>query len=342
MTELEPSQSTHIASEVLRIACEGNTEIDNLQELATQIELRGLANANIARIRRWKPVPRDEIQKIFDLGRGNSEQETRIEILIRRLMETHGLDRVDAMSAFRDSDGITNKAHEICASIASFQEKSMQEIPILPTRDTRSPPDVTPQTRVLAILGLHEDKLESTNASPSIGDGWMVSDFYLWMHVLNGMGKSQEWSTSLRPKYLVDKQNYDRLKKILASDPHPKRERKRFVDGFVDDSHPDVVAWHYRHPDVVDEDYPDTTAGVRKHPQGNWEQAEHEIPHVEVHAIPKGSADYHESKVVMDRIRIYMKGKMDVAQQARAAHNTHFSAGPEWSSMPLYQGLGTV
>lgn len=57
-------------------------------------------------------MPRDETQKIFDLGRGTSEQETRIEIPIQRLMEKNGVDRADAMSAFRDSDGATGKAHK--------------------------------------------------------------------------------------------------------------------------------------------------------------------------------------------------------------------------------------
>lgn len=33
----------------------------------------------------------------------------------------------------------------------------------------------------------------------------MVSDFYLWMHILHGMGRSQEWITSLEPRYLVEK-----------------------------------------------------------------------------------------------------------------------------------------
>lgn len=127
--------------EVFRITFEENTGLDNFQGLATRIESRGLSNANIARIRRWKPVPRDEIQKIFDSGRSTSEQETRIEILIQRLMEKHWVDRADTMSAFRDSDLATNKAHNICASIArSLQGKSSQEIPILPTRDTCNPP----------------------------------------------------------------------------------------------------------------------------------------------------------------------------------------------------------
>jgi hypothetical protein len=43
-------------------------------------------------------------------------------------------------------------------------------------------------------------------ASPSLGDGWMVSDSYLWMHALAGMGKTQEWMTCLEPAYIPCRQ----------------------------------------------------------------------------------------------------------------------------------------
>lgn len=80
---------------------------------------------------------------------------------------------------------------------------------IVPSRDTRLPPDVTPATRIISILGLTEPPSSSSGneiASPSEsdGDGWMVSDFYLWMHVLDGMGKAQEWITSLELRYLME------------------------------------------------------------------------------------------------------------------------------------------
>lgn len=57
----------------------------------------------------------------------------------------------------------------------------------IPTADTRAPPDVDQGTHIIAILGIDEDDDDlKNNASPSLGDGWMVSDFYLWMHVLDG------------------------------------------------------------------------------------------------------------------------------------------------------------
>jgi hypothetical protein len=73
------------------------------------------------------------------------------------------------------------------------------------TRDTRRPPDISPTTRVVAVLGVDEAVATDNFASPSLGDGWMVSDFYLWMHVLDGMGRGQEWISCIEPRYLVEK-----------------------------------------------------------------------------------------------------------------------------------------
>ena len=54
--------------------------------------------------------------------------------------------------------------------------------------------------------------------------------------------------------------NYDKLKKIKASDPHPKRDRKRFDPENVDSNGPMALAWMERHPGLIDEDYPEATA----------------------------------------------------------------------------------
>lgn len=108
--------------------------------------------------------------------------------------------------------------------------------------------------------------------------------------------------------------NYDRLKKIPVSDPHPKRDRKRFVDGFVDDCHPDVVAWQ-QCPEVLDEDHPDMTAGYGSTRRGIGSKHNMKYLISKYMQSQKGSARYYESKVAMNRIRFYMKGKMDVAHQ---------------------------
>jgi len=43
------------------------------------------------------------------------------------------------------------------------------------------------------------------------------------------------------------------------------KARQEDIYGFVDDSHPDVVIWHHRRPDVLDEDYPDKSNTYKVH-----------------------------------------------------------------------------
>lgn len=67
---------------------------------------------------------------------------------------------------------------DLCGlSISDIVEK--QRAATLTTADTRGPPDVTKNTRVIAILGVYEDTEDPEGASPLVGDGWLVSDFYL-------------------------------------------------------------------------------------------------------------------------------------------------------------------
>ena len=106
-----------------------------------------------------------------------------------------------------------------------------------PARDTRAPPNVTSTTRVIAVLGLDEPDGVPSVASPS-EDGWMVSDFYLWLHVLHGMGKSQEWITSMAPSHLLEK--YGREDIITNKDVSEEDEsetikpmRTKWKSGFV-------------------------------------------------------------------------------------------------------------
>lgn len=45
------------------------------------------------------------------------------------------------------------------------------------------------------VLGVDEPDFTSNMASPDLSDGWLVADFYLWLHILDGMGRSQEWTS---------------------------------------------------------------------------------------------------------------------------------------------------
>ena len=53
--------------------------------------------------------------------------------------------------------------------------------------NTHTPPDVTANTRVIAVLGLAQERIAPNK------DGWFLSDFFAFWRVLNGMTKTQAW-----------------------------------------------------------------------------------------------------------------------------------------------------
>ncbi|QKX62715.1 uncharacterized protein TRUGW13939_09877 [Talaromyces rugulosus] len=175
---------------------------------------RNFCNSNVARMRRWQEIPKDELREIFVSGRSPTEKDARREYCIRQLMKDQKLDHSDAERLFeqssdepRDTKVSMGEESEISKYAADCRVRHFQQPMYLPTRDTRAPPNVDPRTRVVAVLGVDEtgSGVARDIASPSIGDGWMVSDFNLWMHVLDSMGKSQEWITSMDPEYIVSK-----------------------------------------------------------------------------------------------------------------------------------------
>ncbi|KAF5857449.1 hypothetical protein ETB97_005763 [Aspergillus alliaceus] len=196
----------------------------------------GLGSVNVAVMRQWKPIPRDTIQDIIDKGYGHTLQEARNEYDARHLMRKHGVDRKDATGALEKFNGDINKADQACKELAEAVRKNLQISPVVPTRDTRSAPNVTKNTRVVAVLGVDEGPNDQNAASPSLGDGWMVSDFYLWLSVLEGMGKTQEWITCLEPDYLLDK--YGRENKVTMEDIEGDRSvlkpvQTKWATGFI-------------------------------------------------------------------------------------------------------------
>lgn len=198
---------------------------------------RGLSSTNVAVMRRWRPILRDEIQAIVNSGRESSEQQAKEEYLIQRLIAKFHIDRQDATAALRQNNGDMEKAAIACGEYAKAarQRLAPQEPPTLPTRDTRCPPDVTPRTRAIAILGTDDHDDTSRIASPSLGDGWIVSDFYLWLHVLDGMGRNQEWITSMPPRYLAEKYGQEDEVTDEAVDENfpPKPVQTKWASGFI-------------------------------------------------------------------------------------------------------------
>jgi hypothetical protein len=145
---------------------------------------RNFINENIARMRRWREIPRDEAQEILDSSRAPSEQEARNEYLIREIMHKYSIDRQDATDTLQGSDLDTQRTMEVCraysANARQRQYESLRQNRLqVPSKDTRHPPDITPRTRIIAVLGVDESNQQSNLASPSLGNGWMVSDFYL-------------------------------------------------------------------------------------------------------------------------------------------------------------------
>jgi hypothetical protein len=65
--------------------------------------------------------------------------------------------------------------------------------------NSRYPPDTPLRSKIIAVVGTSEE-----NASPT-DDGWFLSDFYLFHHLLGDVAKDQVWLTCVKPAVLVEK-----------------------------------------------------------------------------------------------------------------------------------------
>ncbi|KAL8723310.1 MAG: hypothetical protein Q9225_000362 [Loekoesia sp. 1 TL-2023] len=131
------------------------------------------------------------------------------ETKIRIVMKQATVDRQDAFSYL----GRTNPKDDVEQALQLFNEAQSGHLVFNSDNgDTRHPPNVTGNTHVIAVLGVSD---ETGLASP-LEDGWMVSDFYLWKHVLRGMGKSQQWLTCESPSALLAK--YGRSNRKITKD----------------------------------------------------------------------------------------------------------------------------
>ncbi|KAL8941114.1 MAG: hypothetical protein Q9216_002446 [Gyalolechia sp. 2 TL-2023] len=122
-------------------------------------------------------------------------QATKIAIIMEQAL----VDKYDATNYLSKCHGDVNQALQ-----AAFTETQAKKFIFDgDSGDTRHPPNVTADTHVIAVLGV-ADEGRRDRASPA-EDGWMVSDFYLWKHVLRGTGKSQQWLTCEEPAKLLQK-----------------------------------------------------------------------------------------------------------------------------------------
>ncbi|KAI4145497.1 MAG: hypothetical protein L6R39_003789 [Caloplaca ligustica] len=144
-----------------------------------------------------------------------------VETKVTIVMEQATVDRQDAFKYLNQTKGAIGPALQL---VGHAQNKKL--VFNGDNGDTRHPPHVTPHTHVIAVLGV-ADGVKGL-ASPA-EDGWMVSDFYLWKHVLKGMGKTQQWLTCERPADLLAR--YGKVdKKIKTAD---SEEQVSWKEGYV-------------------------------------------------------------------------------------------------------------
>ncbi|KAF6238615.1 hypothetical protein HO173_003121 [Letharia columbiana] len=75
-----------------------------------------------------------------------------------------------------------------------------------------TPPDITSKTRIIAVLGIHQ------NATPQ-KDGWFVSDFFAFWNIFQGITENQKWYHCLDLDDLVTKHE-----RYLHGNPYGQRK----------------------------------------------------------------------------------------------------------------------
>ena len=101
------------------------------------------------------------------------------QIRVDQVMRQVTVDNQDAYKALSEVDGDVTKAVQVVRKQHLQQPFYGGE-----NADTRNPPDVHHNTHIVSVLGV-SDLGHQRRASPRV-DGWMVSDFYLWLQVLQG------------------------------------------------------------------------------------------------------------------------------------------------------------
>ncbi|KAL8675302.1 MAG: hypothetical protein Q9224_007475, partial [Gallowayella concinna] len=157
---------------------------------------------------------------------GDYEQAVR-QILVDLVMDQVIVDRQDAYQYLSSVNGDIEKAIHL-AKVNHLHQPGYGGI----SADTRNPPDVDANTHIIGVLGV-SDLGHQHRASPRV-DGWMVSDFYLWMSVLKGLGKSQSWHTCENPYSLLDKYGNEAMKLDYADDSGKlKRTSMSWTEGYL-------------------------------------------------------------------------------------------------------------
>ncbi|KAL8803012.1 MAG: hypothetical protein Q9182_003438 [Xanthomendoza sp. 2 TL-2023] len=149
------------------------------------------------------------------------------QILVDIVMDQVIVDRKDAYQYLNSVNGNVDKAVQL-AKANHLHKPGYGGI----SADTRNPPDVTGKTHIIGVLGV-SDLGHQRRASPRV-DGWMVSDFYLWMSILEGMGKSQSWHTCENPYALIEKYGQEAMELDYTDDQGElKRSSISWREGYL-------------------------------------------------------------------------------------------------------------
>ena len=153
----------------------------------------------IARLQCRFRMPREDAAQYLSQPdvRGDFEQACR-RVKVDQIMDQVIVDREDAQGYLQASQGNVDNAVELARA-----NQLLQPMYGGMNADTRNPPDVHHNTHIIGVLGVC-DMGHQRRASPR-RDGWMVSDFYLWISVLRGMGKSQSWLSCENPYALLSR-----------------------------------------------------------------------------------------------------------------------------------------
>ncbi|KAI4621913.1 hypothetical protein J4E80_004287 [Alternaria sp. BMP 0032] len=144
-----------------------------------------------------------------------------------------------------------------------YQDFSLdEEFRDAPSTTSTLLPNITADTRILAVCGVADDAAKI--ASPK-ADGWFLSDFYAWKHVLKGAGSSQKWLTAVDPRDLVERyeefihgsEHYDR--KVVLS--QTEIEKPGFCDDIILASESNL---HTKFTEALSEEA--ALAGKKDHP----------------------------------------------------------------------------
>ena len=135
----------------------------------------------VARLRAAYSLPEQDAKNYLGRRTVNGDyQEATRQIRVDKVMGQVMVDHEDAYKILSQVDGDVTKAVQVA------RERHLQQ-PYYggENADTRNPPDVQHNTHIISVLGV-SDLGHQRRASPRV-DGWMVSDFYLWLQVLRGM-----------------------------------------------------------------------------------------------------------------------------------------------------------